>query len=508
MNRFFTLIVHLCIFIFACAPLLSLAQQSLQNQSNFPQGTVSSKPNFILVFLDDAGYGDFGYTGHPTIATPCVDRLASQGVVFSQWSVPSPACSASRYSLLTGRNPQRSGFGWVLMPGSPRHLHAEEYSLAELLKQQGYATAILGKWHLGFPNQNNQFSADSLPLAHGFDWYFGFPYSNDMKPNANGKGWPDLHLLEAGNTPDSFSVTKEEILQVEGEAKYNIVATNPNQDGTTTLLTDAAIVFLQQQAAEENPFFLYLAHPQPHVPLHPSELHRGKSRRGLYGDSIEEIDTQLARMIAELEQLELAEDTLVVFTSDNGPWIVRGLNGGSAGLFRDGKGSTWEGGVREPCIWYWPETLEPKRASFTASSLDILPTFVALAGGELPADRRLDGANLLPSLVLPSTETTTQEETTSSNTNLDERVLLYFGRGNEAYALRRGPWKLHWRIYSQTGNDYGYGEVSLESPLLFHLENDPSESKNVANQNPEIVADLLQEYELWLESLAKDQQEW
>lgn len=444
------------------------------------------RPNVVLIFLDDAGYGDFGFTGHPTIATPNLDSMAREGRDFRQWSVPSPACSASRYSLLTGRNPGRSGFpGWVLGPESREFLAGEEITLAEMLAENGYATAMIGKWHLGYPNEANGFDPASLPLAHGFDYFLGIGYSNDMIP----EGYPDLLLLEGGTRPPlladgplarDWPRAWRGTGQAFGETGYRILARNPDQDGLITRSVDAGLAFIGEVRRPAQPFFLYLALTQPHVPLHPGEAYRGASRRGLYGDVIEEIDAQVGRLREELARLDLTEDTLIIFTSDNGPWLSKGLVGGSAGPFRDGKGSTWEGGVREPGLWCWPGTIPPGTSAEVTSTLDVLPTLAALAGEELPGSLVHDGVDISTLLADPAT-------------TLPERTLFFSGGDNRPRALRRGPWKLHWRTGSQLDTDHGFGAVSPERPLLFNVEQDPGETRNVADRNAELVRELLRE---------------
>ena len=272
-------------------------------------------PNIVILFLDDAGYGDFGAYGHPTIRTPNIDRMAAEGMRFTQFYSASPACTASRYALLTGRLPVRSGFAWVLNPDSPRGMHPEEWTLAEGLKTAGYATAIYGKWHLGRPPQY-------LPLQHGFDEYLGLPYSNDMQPPR----WESLPLIE-GN---------------------DVVELDPDQSRLTRMTTKRSVDFIRRQA--DGPFFLYVPYSMPHLPLHPGADFAGRSSRGTYGDVIEELDASVGEILDTIRDAGIDERTLVFFTSDNGPWIIKNEEGGSAGLLRDGKGSTWEGGMREPGI--------------------------------------------------------------------------------------------------------------------------------------------------------------
>lgn len=395
-------------------------------------------PNLVLVFLDDAGWGDFACYGNPVIRTPQLDRMAREGTRFTQFYTPSPACTASRYALLTGRVGPRSGFGWVLVPESPRGIHPAERTLAEELRAAGYATACFGKWHLGRP-------AAFLPTAHGFDEYLGIPYSNDMQPPK----WPSLPLLA-------------------GEV---VVEEDPDQSTFTRRFTEAALDFIHRH--RHRPFFLYLAHPMPHVPLHPGPAWAGRSRRGTYGDVIEELDWSIGSILQALREEGLARDTLVLVTSDNGPWLLKGRAGGSAGPLRDGKGSTWEGGVRVPALAWWPGTVPAGRVERrVASTLDVLPTFLALAGRPAPGDRALDGTDIRPLLL--------------GRPAPPHPALFFYGPGNRLQALRDGPWKLHLRTNSQLGLRPFEGRL----PLLFHLEHDPGETVDLAAEHPEVVARL------------------
>lgn len=399
-----------------------------------------SPPNIVILFCDDMGYGDMGLTGHPVIRTPHLDRLAMDGARLTNFYSASPACTASRYALLTGRYPVRSGFSWVLYPTSPRGIHPEEQTIAELLKQRGYATACYGKWHLGTTRK------EFLPLQNGFDEYLGLPYSNDMIPPK----WPDIPLLEGNDT----------------------LELNPNQSELTQLYTERALDFIERK--QEQPFFLYLPYAMPHVPLYPGEEFKGNSDRGLYGDVIEEIDWSVGQIRNQLEKLGLAENTLLVFTSDNGPWIIKNERGGSAGLFRDGKGSTWEGGMRVPGIFYWKDKIPA--GSFiqqAASTLDLLPTIASLADTE-PLAKELDGEDI------SHLWTKAKEK--------GDRPYFYYGLNNQLFAVRQGSWKLHMATYSQTGASY----FEKEPPLLFNLSVDPSEQYEISEEYPGKVAELQQ----------------
>ena len=417
----------------ACAP--SPGEDSSINYMD----SDTKRPNIVVLFLDDAGYGDFGYTGNPLIRTPNIDRIAAEGMRFTQFYSASPACTASRYALLTGRLLVRAGFGWVLTPNSPRGVHPEEWTLAEGLRDRGYATAIYGKWHLGRPEKY-------LPLQHGFDEYLGFPYSNDMQPPQ----WASLPLIE-GN---------------------EVVELDPDQTLLTATFTRRAVEFIERDRQE--PFFLYVPYSMPHLPLMPGAAFAGGSPRGTYGDVIEELDWSIGEIIGAINKRGLAKNTLVFFTSDNGPWIIKNEHGGSAGPFRDGKGSTWEGGMREPGIAWWPGTVPKGSVDHeVVTTMDIYVTALQLAGARVPTDRTVDGHDISPRL-------------RGSSSSGPRNPLYYYGPGQELHAVRQGPWKMHIMTSSQTGIDY----FGAKLPLLFHLERDPGERWDVADQFPEVIERL------------------
>ncbi|MGC4016345.1 MAG: sulfatase [Luteolibacter sp.] len=434
------------------------------------------KPNVIVVLLDDAGYGDFSHTGNPTINTPNLSRMVSEGLNFPQFYCGSSACTASRYSILTGRNPIRSGLGsWVLGPESPRYMHPSEVTLAEGLKHQGYATGMFGKWHLGTPNAANQMSADALPLAHGFDQWIGTNVSHDYDHGTN---------LIRSNPQGTSPVQGYETLE------KDILGNVPVLESLTKRYTDEAIEFIK--AKKDAPFFIYFTPNYPHLPVHASKDFQGTSLRGLYGDCIEEIDSNLGRLRTALEQAGIAQNTLVIFASDNGPWIkyqdtakdakygeARMLIG-SALPFRDGKGSTWEGGQRVPGVFWWPGTIRPGTVvQAPASTMDVLPTAFALAGEPLPTGRTLDGRDLRPYFNADKFPGTVPGFT-----------LAFSGFGdNSIGAIRKGPWKLHIKISSQTNNNYGF-KPTPEKPLLFNVEQDPGERVDRAAEQPQVVAEM------------------
>lgn len=409
--------------------------------SGMAKDVKKEQPNIILVYCDDMGYGDLGITGHPHIKTPNLDQMALEGVRFTNYYSASPASTASRYSILTGRYPARSGFDWVLDPKSPIGIHPEELTVAELLKKQGYKTAIYGKWHLGSTKK------EYLPLQNGFDEYVGFPYSNDMIP----PHYQDIALLSGNDT----------------------LELNPDQSKLTKLYTDKTISFIKRH--KKSPFFVYIPYAMPHVPLYPGKAFAGKSKRGAYGDVIEEIDWAVGQILEAVKREGIEKNTLIWFISDNGPWVLKNERGGSAGLFRDGKGSTWEGGVRVPCIAYWPGQLETQVNEEIVTAMDVFSTNVWLGGAKISPERAIDGRNIARYLGY------------SNVVEKEKLPYFYFGKSNELMAVRHGKWKLHIKTYSQLGIDYFRGQL----PLLFDLETDPSEKYNLADKNPMVVKELI-----------------
>jgi arylsulfatase len=347
-------------------------------------------------------------------------------------------------------------------------LHQNEITIADGLRQRGYKTGIFGKWHLGTPNEANGFNTNAFPLAHGFDKYCGLNASAD---------YPDVTLYEGPSATPNFA------------GIYHIVDTNVRsnellQSTFTHRFTDETIHFMHEN--RDRPFFIYLAYTLPHLPLYPNSEFAGKSLRGKYGDIIEELDASLGRVLDALNKEELAKNTLVVFTSDNGPWIfwhkdkTERLNVGDSGPFRDGKGSGWEGGVRVPGVFWWPGTIAPGTVvSQPASTLDVLPTIFHLAGEPLPTDRTIDGRDVSP-LLAPKVFSGTVPEFT----------FFYTGAANGVTGVRKGAWKLHTRIYTQIGDNYGYNNVSFNNPLLFQVEHDFGERFNLAAEEPEKVKEL------------------
>ncbi len=414
----------------------------------------AAPPNVVIIFADDLGYGDLGIYGNPTIATPHLDRMAQEGQKWTDFYVAASVCTPSRAALLTGRLPIRNGMSHdvhrVLFPDSYGGLPPGEITIAEILKERGYATAAIGKWHLGH-------LPEYLPTRQGFDYYYGIPYSNDMDKA------PDAPAGRA-----AFREPKIEWFNVPLMRNEEIVERPADQRTITRRYTEEAVRFIREHKG--GPFFVYLAHNLPHVPLFRSPKFEGVSRRGLYGDVVEEVDWSVGQVLETLRSEGLAENTLVVFTSDNGPWLTFDAQGGSAGLLRDGKGSTWEGGMREPAVFWWPGHIRPGVVREMGSTLDLLPTISGLAGGRLPSDRTLDGYDISPALL---------------GTGRSPRQVMFFYRGTRVFAIRSGDYKAHFI----TKDAYGSREERhYDPPLLYHLGHDPGEKWDVSARHPDVVA--------------------
>lgn len=417
------------------------------------------KPNFVIIYADDLGYSDVGVFGAKGIKTPNLDRMAAEGMRFTDFYVAQAVCSASRAALLTGCYPNRVGIFGALGPASKIGIHSNEVTIAEILKQRGYATAIYGKWHLGH-------HAPFLPTHHGFDDYFGLPYSNDM--------WPYHPSAKPGTYPT--------LPLYEGDKIINADVRAQDQTQLTTWYTERAVQFIERNKA--HPFFLYVPHNMPHVPLHVSSKFKGQSERGLYGDVIMEIDWSVGQILAAIARSGLDKTTLVIFTSDNGPWLLYGDHAGSAGPLREGKATSFEGGLREPCIMRWPGKIPAGQVCHElAATIDILPTFAKLAGAKLPKDRIIDGKQIWPLM------------SGQRGAKSPHQAYFYYW-GEHLQAVRSGKWKLHFpHSYTKPsppgGNSkpgrYSNEKIGLE---LFDLDNDIGERINVAEENPKIVKRL------------------
>lgn len=438
-----TFLMRLFLFI---AILMALA--GCADQTDVAQQGDDRPPNFLIVFADDLGYGDLGSFGAEQISTPHLDQMANEGMRFTEFYSISPVCSPSRAGLLTGRYPIRMGINSVFFPESWTGIDAEEITLAEALQPRGYRTGIVGKWHLGhhFP---------FLPLQNGFDEYFGIPYSNDM----------------------------EAVVYLRGN---EVVDEQVDQHFTTQRYTEEALDFISRH--QNDPFFLYVAHSMPHVPIYASPAFEGKSAGGLYGDVIEEIDWSTGQILNRLDELGLSENTLVVFTSDNGPWLVMEDHGGSAGPLREGKQFTFEGGMRVPTIAQWKGTV-PANTTYDdlATMMDWFPTMLQFANVPLPTDRPIDGEDL--SGVLRQDGTRNGQD------------LAYYMSG-ELRAFRSGPWKLKLPFAGTPGNVW-MSMVAAHDILLFNLKDDPGEQNNLAALQPEQVAELNERIQAFVTSLGE-----
>lgn len=450
--------------------LLGLSSALFHMNSCLKKQTKNQKrPNIVIIFTDDQGYADVGCYGAKGFQTPHLDRMAENGMMFTSFYVAQAVCSASRAGLLTGCYPNRIGIRGALGPRSKKGIHAREVTIAEMLKTKGYATAVFGKWHLG---HHHEF----LPLQHGFDQYFGLPYSNDM--------WPVDY--DGNPVQEGHKSSYPPLPLIENNQKIAEIKTLADQSKLTAWYTKKAVDFIEKN--KNNPFFLYVPHSMPHVPLGVSDRFKGKSSQGLYGDVIMEIDWSVGQIMKALERNNLKRNTLVIFTSDNGPWKNYGSHAGSTGPLREGKGTSWEGGVRVPCIMQWPGHIPsgsvcPKMAS----TIDLLPTFAEITGAPLP-ENKIDGISLLP-LIQGKKEANPRDHFFYYYTHKD---------GHQLQCVRQGRWKLHfphfYRSYQgvEKGKGghpgpYAQGKTGVE---LYDLEKDIGETNDVAAQFPEIVKRL------------------
>ena len=401
------------------------------------------------------GYGDIGVFGNPTISTPNLDKMAYEGQKWTQFYSAASVCTPSRAALLTGRLPVRSGMASsknpVLFPNSLNGLPQSEFTLAEKLKERDYKTAIVGKWHLGHKKKY-------LPLNHGFDYYYGIPYSNDMDKINNNSYWSEYE----GKTLNSNSYN------VPLMENYEIIERPVDQTTITSRYVDKTIKLINNY--KDDSFFIFLSHNLPHIPLYASKEFLGNSKRGLYGDVIEEIDHGVGLILKELKNLKIDKKTIVLFTSDNGPWLVYKSHSGSAGLLRNGKGTTWEGGVRVPTI-FWGSNIKPGVINDIGSTLDIYTTFLSLSNIKLQNDMIIDGLDLSKTLFYQKKS---------------PREQMFFYKGDELFAVRLNNLKLHFRT-----TDWFKKPVSHNPPLLFDLDKDPSEKYDIYQKNEDKIKEIL-----------------
>ena len=415
---------------------------------------ISKTPNVIFILTDDMGFSDLGSYGSKMINTPNLDLLASEGALLNSYYSSQAVCSASRASILTGSYPNRIGISGALGPNSRTGINPNEFLMSEMFKQQGYNTAIYGKWHLG---DNPKF----LPTNHGFDDFYGILYSNDM--------WP-YHPERPDSYPDLMLYDYDKPIEV-----------LTDQSDLTMELTNKSISFIEKN--KDDPFFLYLAHPQPHVPLFASSEFKGRSDYGLYTDVIEEIDNSVGLIIKSLKENKLDRNTIVVFTSDNGPWLSYGDHAGSTGVYREGKGTTWEGGQRVPCIVWYPNEIESNTVLSTPfMGIDWLPTFAKLTNSTL-SKNKIDGKNIWENL-------------TGKTFEDPHEALFFYYHKNSLHAVRYGDYKMYFphryrTLNGKKGRDDGqpikYEYVNLLSEELYNLKTDPSETKNIINDFPDLA---------------------
>jgi arylsulfatase A-like enzyme len=457
---------------FSIISLICLLALTLTAGGNNPERQKANRlehPNIIIVFADDLGYGDLDCYGATQYTTPNIDKLAANGVRFTNFYVAQAVCSASRAALLTGCYSNRVGIAGALFPGAQIGLNPSEETIAEVLDKSGYHCAIFGKWHLGD-------AKEFLPLQQGFEEYFGLPYSNDMwRYNLDGSlVTPEQNQVRSKYPP---------LMLIDGNEPVKEIVSMEDQSQLTTMYTERAVAFIEKHKKE--PFFLYLAHSMPHVPIGASSKFRGRSEQGLYGDVVMEIDWSVGQIIDALERNHLTDNTLVIFTSDNGPWLNYGNHAGSAGGLREGKGTAWEGGQREPCIMKWPGQIpEGIVCNKLAATIDILPTLANISGSPLPS-AKIDGVNILP-LMIGDQKANPRD------------VLLYYYYGDCLMAIRKGEWKLVFPYHSQTyegfapGRDGEAGKTGTVEvkEALYDLRRDPGERYNVIEYYPEIADEL------------------
>ena len=412
----------------------------------FTSSLTAKQPNVVILFIDDLGYADIGPFGATKQKTPNLDRMAREGMKLTSFYA-APVCSVSRAQMMTGCYGARVSVPGVYPPGSRNGLNPAETTIAEHLKKQGYATQCIGKWHLGD-------QPPFLPTKQGFDHYLGIPYSNDMQKTA--------------------TVNGQRVVPLVRDEKVERLLVEEDQDRIEEIYTDEAVKFIRDH--QEQPFFLYFPHTAVHTPIHPGKAFQGSSQNGRFGDWVQEVDWSVGRVLDTLRELKLDENTLVVFTSDNGPWLIKGPDGGSALPLRGGKGSTWEGGVRVPTLAWWPGKIAPGGVcDAVAGTIDLLPTCVSIAGGKVPADPVIDGRDLTPLLF--------------GQTKESQREAHYYFASYNLQAVRQGPWKLALMSQAETKKS-GAAEDSKINPRLYNLDQEINEQTNLAAQHPDIVAKL------------------
>jgi arylsulfatase len=465
---------------FLLSKLTAFALAGIVTDCSAQQNT--SRPNIVLIYMDDMGYGDVAAYGGIGYVTPNLDKLAAQGMRFTNFYAAQPVCSASRAALLTGCYPNRIGIHGALFPHADFGLSDQEQTIAGMLKKKGYATGIIGKWHLGDAHK-------FMPLQHGFDYFFGLPYSNDMWPvDYDGRPFNDTTKWRGRFPPLPI---------IEGNTPVRYVKTMEDQGMLTTWYTQKAVRFISDH--QRQPFFLYLAHSMVHVPLAVSPRFKGKSKQGLYGDVMMEIDWSVGEVMKALKATGQDKNTLFIFTADNGPWLLFGNHGGSAGGLREGKSTTWEGGVKEPAIISWPGVIPAGTVcSKLAANIDLLPTLAAITGAPLPT-RKIDGVDISPLLK------------GVADANPRDHLYYYFQK-NSLEAVRQGSWKLvlphRYSTFAgaQAGKDAwpGKGRADSTGLALYDLRRDPGERFDVKEEHPEVVERLQRLVEQAREDLGDD----
>lgn len=442
--------------LIACGFLLATSGLAVESDSR--------PPNIILIFTDDQGYNDIGCFGSPRIRTPNLDRMAAEGMRFTDFYSANSVCSPSRAALLTGCYPTRVGIPGVLFPRHDIGLNPEEITIAEMLREKGYATACIGKWHLGH-------HAKFLPTQHGFDLYFGIPYSNDMTIDPGAALAPDIRLRDGVTVPDirNGKPKKNWVPLMRGN---EVIEYPCDQDTLTERYTETAIRFIQ--AHQHEPFFLYLPHTMPHIPLAATSRFKDQSPGGFYGDVIEEIDWSIGEILETVDGLGLSARTLIIYTSDNGPWNLKNGHGGSAHPLRGFKFQTYEGGMRVPAIMRWPGVIPAgSTCGEVAATIDLLPTFARLANAAIPGDRVIDGRDILPLMRGDDGAATPHDH-------------YFFYRGKQLESVRHGKWKLR------------HTKKNIE---LYDLSTDIGESRNLAEEHPDLVDSLIKTMQAFDEKL-------